>query len=124
MQVAFANNQILTNDGTADPVIYTDPIALGNADRISGVVNVHYIYGTNADLDIKTQVSNDGVYWVDEGIDTSGAASYPAVAIGATGQFRLDAATVLGAFIRVAFEFDSDDTAAIGFDFHSTLDHA
>jgi len=121
MQVTFASNQILTSDGGAS-VIYTEPLALGNDDRVSGVVNVHYIYGTGPDLYIKTQVSNDGIYWVDQGIDTA-SAPYGPIVIEGTGATRLPAATVLGAFVRVAMQFNAT-AGAIGFDFHATLDHA
>jgi len=114
MIVSFADNLVMVCD-TSTSVITTDPVAMDGNDRLAGVLNVHYIFGTNGLLSIQLQGSNDGTTWIDLGApETEGAAE-------ASGIGQVTAAY---AFVRYEFTFSAADVGGICFDLHSRLDHA
>ena len=115
MNVTFAANQVLTTDG--QPVsITTDPVSLDGNDRISTIAVAHYIYGADAVLKYYSQVSYDGVYWVQQGVDEATGITTAETPAQRPGQ------TVNGAFVRLVITFDASATAAVCFDIHGVLD--
>lgn len=116
MLVAFANNQVMLAD-TAITTITTDPIPLGDNDRASAILSVHYIFGgASRLLTYTTQVSNDGVTWVDDGpTGTAATSAPPSINV---------VANVNGAFMRVKFDLTiGGGLGAACFDLHVVLDH-
>lgn len=125
MVTVFADNQSMTAKSGTPSVIYTDPVALGNADRAIPFFMVHALWawggGAAATLAYQGQVSNDGVNWVDAtgcDDDTTTPTTTPQVLSPPPGVF--------GAFIRFKFTLtvDSGDLAGATFDLHVKLDHA
>ena len=122
MVTAFANNQAMTAiTGTASEIT-TDPYNLGGDDRATVMWNIHYVWalgGGATTLAWKAQVSNDGVYWVDQAslADTATAAT------GATPKKTTGA--VNGEFIRFVITLSNAGGTLGGanFDLHVKFDH-
>ena len=45
MVTVLANNQLMAAAQPPDTTISTDPVPMGGADRVSGVLTVHYNFG-------------------------------------------------------------------------------
>jgi hypothetical protein len=121
--IAFANNQVMVTASSAAVSITTDPVPLGNNDRASLILLVHYAFGgtnpaSDQTLSIQPQVSNDGTTWVDVGafIDVNEAGDTPVQ----------DVRAVQGAYLRYEFTWaiGSGSTGAVCFDVQVKLDHA
>ena len=101
----------------------SDPYPLGGNDRASAALSVERIYGgaTSGDRSIafSTQVSLDGVNWVNQG--PSGTTTDVTTATTAVA----DTDDVNGAFVRFIFTFavtSASGTAGVLFDLHVHLD--
>lgn len=125
MVIPFASNQVLVTTTGTGVTITTDPVSMKGNDRVTAMLLVHSIWHTGtlgtATLTYKTQVSNDGVHWADDGPSDSAtaASSTPVQAIAET----------LGAFMRMEFELtlpsgEAGDICAVAFDLHALLDHS
>lgn len=123
MTHVFADNQPMTAIAGTPSVIYTDPLPLGSADRVTTHFLVHYLWASGGTtpggtIDFVGEVSNDGVNWVDSASVGSASGAVPTIP---------DTQPVYGAFIRYRFTLtvDSDgQLAGVGFDLHAVLDHA
>lgn len=126
MVTVFANNQALTCMNPTISEITTDPVSLGDADRATVNMNVHYIWaqgGTTTNVAYQAQVSNDGVYWV----DVTGGSDSKATPTASTPAQKVFA--VNGAFLR--FKMTLSNVGGAGgelggacIDLHVNLDHA
>jgi len=117
MMVAFANNQVIVANASTTSTIYTDPVALGNNDRGTAVLVVHYLFGGGTTtLTYTAQVSNDGVEWVDTTLTDSATTAGPA-------QQTID--DLNGAFVRFKMDYatGSGATGGVCFDLPVSLDH-
>lgn len=113
MLVVFANNQTLIAASGTTVTITTDPVALGDDNQATGVTNIHAMFNDDtAALAWKTQVSNDGQNWVDQGIAATGL-DVPGTP---TSQ---GPATVTGVYVRLQISFSAaGGTGAAIFDIH------
>lgn len=120
--LVVAANQTMVADGTGTPVIVTtDPITLGDADRVSVVFTVHSVFGasTGFTLAFFSEISNDGTSWVTGGGVSFSTSTAPPIPVPANGLVR-------AAFLRFRFEFSASGTGegAACFDMHARIDHA
>jgi hypothetical protein len=71
MVILAADNQWFLRQGIGSTSVTTDPVDLGGFDRATAILVLHDIFGgavsTDRDVTFKTQVSNDGVHWIDGG---------------------------------------------------------
>lgn len=104
----------------APVVVWTDPIALGDADRVSVVFLVHSVFGgsTGFTLAFWSEISNDRAHWFQSGVNFS-TNSAPVIPVPASGLVR-------AAFLRFRFELTVTGTGegSACFDLHARLDHA
>jgi hypothetical protein len=123
MLIAFADNLTLVAIGTGvATTVYTDPVPLGNNDRLTGMLNVHSLVKTagTATLTYTAQVSNDGGQnYVDS---TTVTDSTTAVGV------LQKVGTINGALVRFKYGFiitggAAGDVASVCFDLHVNLDH-
>jgi len=124
MVIVFANNQHMSADGStgATSSIFTDPVPLNGNDRATLVLNAHYFFGgggaANRTFSVITQVSNDGVVFVNVGAP---------VTITATSDTpKPDTRSVNGAYLRYNYQLTGQNgapNAEICFDLHVNLDH-
>ena len=125
MVVVFANNQTLVTVQGSPTTVYTDPVTLGNNDRLSAILNVHSIVKggllTTVTLDYVAQVSNDGgqTYINSTSVTDSVTATGAAQKVG----------TVNGALVRFKYTLTATggtngDFAGCCFDLHVNFDHA
>lgn len=112
--VSFADGVTLQASNAAGASdVFTDPIAMRGRNRVSGILNLEYIHGTNAQLTLHLQGSQDRQHWID--LDSTAKASAGAHAIGAV------SAPV--AFVRYQLILtNSSGDAACTFDLVSKLD--
>ena len=83
------------------------------ADRVASVINIHYLIGASAALDINLRGSMDGQTWVAGVADTS---------VTTTGPTALAVATAPYAFVRYLFTLTTGGAdGAVSFDIHSVL---
>jgi hypothetical protein len=123
MLIAFANNQTLVSVGSTTTTIFTDPVPLGNNDRLTAMLNVHSLVktgGTTGTLSYTAQVSNDG------GQNYVDSASVVDSVTG-TGVEQV-VGTVNAALVRFKFSLllsggASSDVLACCFDLHVNMDH-
>ena len=124
MVAVFANNQTLVCVQGTDAIVYTDPVSLGDNDRLSAMLNVHSLVSgggvTTRTLTITAQVSNDG----GQNYVASSVVTDTTAAIG----IRQVVGTVNGALVRFMFRFgatggSSGDFAGCCFDLHVNMDH-
>ena len=120
--LVVAANQTMVADGTGTPVIVTtDPITLGDADRVSVVFNVHSVFGASMGFTLAffSEISNDGSSWVQGGGVSFSTSTAPPIPIPANGLVR-------AAFLRFRFVFTASGTGegAACFDMHARIDHA
>ena len=124
--VIFANNQTMAADGAMGAtasVITTDPVAMNGNDRVSMILNAHYLFGAggsgNRSFSVQPQVSNDGVEFLDSGaaITITAASGTPLQTV----------RTINGAWIRMEYTLAVTTPPAadahICFDHHVLLDH-
>jgi hypothetical protein len=102
MLVVFANNMTLAGYNAVATTIFTDPVAIGDNNRASGITSVAKIFlnGSNG-LKWWMQTSNDGIAWVDQGPAQSSALTTE------TDQMQ-NPTEVSGVYARLKFEFKSD----------------
>ena len=123
MVTVVANKLAMTAKYGSPSTIYTDPIDLGENDRGTAMMNVHYLwlYGTAAAATIQytAQVSNDGLYWV----DATGLTKSESAPTGATPS--TDTGEVNGQFIRfkIVLTVTAGDLAGTAIDLHVKFDH-
>lgn len=117
MLVAFANNQVIVAPTVDSVSIYTDPVPMGDFDRVSAMLNCHYLFPSGT-VTYEAEVSNDGTNWA--------ATALTDFATGATPTPRLKVEPVNGGFIRFKFTFANSGavTGGVCFDLHVQLDHA
>ena len=100
MVVVFANNQTLVALGTTAVTVFTDPVPLGNNDRLGCILDIHHIQaqGGAPQLLYLAQVSNDGGQnFIDTAVtDTETAAGVSNV----TGE-------AVGALVRLKYVFSN-----------------
>lgn len=123
MVIAFANNQSMTGIQGSTNTISTDPVPLNGNDRVSAMLNVHYLFtqGGTGTVSYQGQVSNDGVNWVN-------VATLTDTATAATSTPQQKVISVNGAFLRFTFSYAiasgaAGDMGATAFDLHVKLDH-
>jgi len=123
MVIAFANNQAMTGVQGSTNTISTDPVPLNGNDRVSAMLNVHYLFvqGGTGTVSYQGQVSNDGVNWVDVATLTDNATA-------ATATPQQKVISVNGAFLRFEFSYaitggGAGDMGGVAFDLHVKLDH-
>ena len=121
MVIAFANNQTLVLIGAGTTTVYTDPVPLGNSDRLTAVSNVHAIGATAGSFAVAVlaQVSNDGGQsW----FDTALSQNLTLV------ELQQSIEVVNGELIRFRYQLSNGAGGAtvsfITFDLHVRLDHA
>jgi hypothetical protein len=122
--VVFANNQTLVTVQGAATTVFTDPVPLGDNDRLSAMLDVHSIVKggmvTTGTLAYVAQVSNDGGQnYVDS---TTVLDSTTATGV------RQVVGTVNGALLRFKYTFtaaggNAGDFAGCCFDLHVNMDH-
>lgn len=118
MLVVFADNQALVALTGTTVTITTDPVALGRNSRATGITNLHTIFNDDVNaLAWKTQISNDGVTWVNQGLAVIG--------INAPGTPVLTLpAVVSGVYVRLLISFSAaGGTGSATFDIHVNFDH-
>lgn len=121
MLVVFANNQTLVADTGTTVTITTDPVAVGDNNRATGITSVHAIFNAGtAGLAWAMQVSNDGQNWVTQGPATSS----PIVAAGASLQDQNNAVTGVYARLLITFQASGGGMGAVTFDIHVNFDLA
>lgn len=116
MLVVFANNQCLVDYNLAGASITTDPVAIGDNNQATGTTTIHKAINASS-FNWLTQVSNDGVNWVNQGPSSSSAAETT----------TLQTPTkVSGVYARLAITFiaTSSNMGAIMFDIHVNFDRA
>jgi hypothetical protein len=85
------------------------------ANRVSSVLHIEFIFGTNATLTTHLQGSNDGVNFVDIDATSKGAAGTYAIAV----------ATAPYAFVRYQVILTcTAGSAAVGYGVHARVDHS
>ena len=124
MVVVFANNQTLVTVQGTQTIIYTDPVPLGNNDRLSVMLDTHSIVKggdiTTGTLTYLAQVSNDGGQnYVDSSTVTDQTTT--------TG-VRQIVGTINGALVRFKFTYVASGGtngafAGVCFDLHVNMDH-
>ena len=121
--VTFADNLVMVADVGPGTTETTEPIEMNGADRFSGIVSVHYMFGgSTRQLEITIQGSNDGVNWVD--VATWDAIPGPPL----TRRLRVEA--VVFAFVRLGYELTGTppppppSSILVAFDLHAVLDSA
>lgn len=124
MVITFAKNQTMVCIGAQAKVIFTDPVPLGNNDRLSAMLNTHIIEktaGTTLTLSYTAQVSNDG------------GQNYVAVAAVADSTTATGVEQVVGAISGALVRFkymlqnagaSAGDVGTCCFDLHVEMDHA
>jgi hypothetical protein len=119
--VVFANNQCMAAEGSSGTatVITTDPVPLNGNDRASLILTAHYIFGGGArTFEVFTQLSNDGVNFLDVGASVS--------IVNANDTPIRDTRIVAAAFLRYRYVLTPQAATAdchICFDLHVNLDH-
>ena len=122
MVVAFANNQTLVLVGTAGTTISTDPVPMGNNDRLSCISNVHSLGQTGGAVQVvyTAQVSNDGGQtWISttitDTLNVVGGRRFVGLANGALVRFLFVISNPTGGGTDVSF---------MTFDLHVNMVHA
>lgn len=124
MVVAFANNQMLSTVQGTTITVHTDPVPLGNSDRLSAMLNVHAVPKANGvatvTLTYTAQLSNDGGQnYVDSGTVTGSATMAGVTQV---------VGTVNAALVRFKYTLAITGGAAgeyggVCFDLHVNFDH-
>lgn len=124
MVVVFAKNLTLVAIGSGvATTVHSDPVPLGDFDRLSAILNVHSLVktgGTSGTLTYTAQVSNDG------GQNYLAVAAVEDSSVG-TGTTRKTGAAN-GALLRFKFNLvlaggTATDVLACCFDLHVNMDH-
>lgn len=72
MMLTVAENQWIVTPNINSVSLYSPPVQLGDLDRATAILVVHAIYGgavpTDRQLEYLSELSNDGVNWVTDGI--------------------------------------------------------
>ena len=113
--VVPAQDQVMLADG-GTATIRSDPVEIGENDRLTGIANVHYLTGTTATIVVRLEASNDRTTWFE-----LGGFGPSIISDGAT---DLQTQVVVWAFVR--FWLDFSVTAGLGrtcFDIYCHLDH-
>jgi len=91
---------------------FTEAEPMLGADRVASVINIHYLIGASAALDINLRGSMDGQSWVAVA-DTS---------VTTTGPTALAVATAPYAFVRYLFTLTTGGAdGAVSFDCHAVV---
>jgi hypothetical protein len=123
MVIAFATNQAMTAIHGTPSIISTDPVPLNGADRVSVVLNVHYLWkaaGAAAVVAYQGEVSMNGSDWIPVTALTEN--------LNAAGIQQLKDIAVYGAFIRFFFTLtvtgSTGDLGGTCFDVQALVDKA
>jgi hypothetical protein len=120
MLVVFANNMTLVANTSTTSTVTTDPVAIGDNNRATGITNTHVIFNAGAaGLSWKMQVSNDGQNWVDMGP----AVSPVITAVGTELQAAANV-TCVYARLQISFQASGGGIGAATFDIHVNFDRA
>jgi len=125
MVVVFAKNQTLVAIGSGVTTeTFTDPVPMGDSDRLAAILNVHSLVktgGTTGTLVYRAQVSNDGgqsfapISAVEDSAAMAGVTRKVGAVHGALLRFQLQLALAGGS---------GTDVLACCFDLHVEMDHA
>jgi hypothetical protein len=118
MLVVFANNQTLVANTSTTTTVTTDPVAIGDNNRATGITNIHAIFNA-VGLSWQMQVSNDGQNWVTQGPELAATA-----ATGTTLQDDNNTVSAVYARLQILFQASGGGIGAAIFDVHVNFDRA
>jgi hypothetical protein len=97
--------------------ITTDPVSMDGNDRLTGSLNVEYIFNSDpTGVEVQAQTSMDGNVYLDAG---------PPFAVVGPGPFGIPSIVAPAAFVRYIFSFGAaGGVGAVCFDVHVEIDHA